>query len=83
MAVKIRLSRFGKKHAPVYRIVATDSKVKRNGQYLENLGTYNPLKHELVQLNQERMNYWISQGAQLTDAVKKINKSLKKKSVEA
>jgi small subunit ribosomal protein S16 len=84
MAVKIRLARFGKKNAPIYRIVATDSKVKRNGQYLENLGTYNPIKHQLDGFNQERVNYWVSQGAALTDAVKRLQKTLKKQdSVEA
>lgn len=84
MAVKIRLSRFGKKHAPVYRIVATDSRKKRDGQYLENLGTYNPIKHELVKFNEERLNYWVSQGAAISDAVKKIQKNYKKQSpVEA
>ncbi|MGE0010026.1 MAG: 30S ribosomal protein S16 [Candidatus Babeliales bacterium] len=78
MAVKIRLSRIGKIHAPVYRIVAADQRSKRDGKFLEILGTYNPLKHEIVKFDQERINYWVSQGAQLTDTVKrlqKINKS--------
>lgn len=79
MAVKIRLSRFGKKHAPIYRIVATDSRTKRDGEYIENLGTYNPLKHEVVQFNKERLEYWTSQGAIITDAVKKIQKTVEKK----
>jgi small subunit ribosomal protein S16 len=74
MAVKIRLSRYGKKNAPIYRIVATDSKKKRDGMYLENLGTYNPVNHQLVQFNEERINFWVSQGAILTDAVKRLQK---------
>lgn len=83
MAVKIRLSRFGKKNAPMYRIVATDSRSKRDGQYLENLGTYNSIKSELIQFNEERINYWVSQGATLTDAIKKIQKDKKKASIKA
>ena len=74
MAVKIRLSRIGKIHSPVYRIVAADERSKRDGKFLEILGTYNPLKHELIQFNQERVNYWVSQGAQLTDSVKRLHK---------
>jgi len=74
MAVKIRLSRVGKKAAPFYRIVAVDERRKRDGASLEVLGTYNPLKGEMVQFNQERINFWISQGAIPTDAVKRLQK---------
>lgn len=72
MAVKIRLARFGKKHAPVYRIVATDSRNKRDGQYIENLGTYDALSSKLVQFHGERIQHWVSKGAIVTDAVKKL-----------
>lgn len=75
MAVKIRLSRFGKKKSPMYRIVATDSKKKRDGEYLENIGTYNSIKHQLVEFKVERLTFWVSQGAIVTDAVKKIKKT--------
>ncbi len=74
MAVKIRLSRIGKIHAPVYRIVAADQRSKRDGKFLEILGTYNPLKHEIVKFDAERINYWVSQGAQVTDTVKRLQK---------
>ena len=74
MAVKIRLSRVGKKAAPFYRIVAVDERRKRDGESLEVLGTYNPTKGEMVQFNQERVNFWISQGAIPTDAVKRLQK---------
>jgi len=50
MAVKLRLSRIGKKHAPFFRIVAVDSRKKRDGSYLENLGTYDSIKGSFVQL---------------------------------
>jgi len=74
MAVKIRFTRVGKKHAPVYRIVAIDSRKKRDGEYLENLGTYNPLTREIVQWHAERIADWVSKGAVVTDAVKRLQK---------
>lgn len=74
MSVKIRLARIGKKNAPIYRIVAIDSQKKRDGQYIENLGTYDPIKQQFVQFHVDRMNDWVSKGAILSDAVKKIQK---------
>lgn len=74
MAVKIRLSRIGKKNAPVFRIVAIDSRSARDGAPLEVLGTYNPVNHQVVQFNADRINYWVSTGAQVSDSVKKIQK---------
>ena len=78
MAVKLRLSRLGKKNAPVYRIVAVDSRKKRDGKFIEELGTYNPLTGELVQFHQERITYWISQGAIPSDTVSRLQKMHKK-----
>lgn len=78
MSVKIRLARFGRVHAPVYRIVAIDSRKKRDGKALEILGTYNPLTSEIVQFHEERINAWVSKGAVVTDAVKKLQKLHKK-----
>ncbi len=74
MAVKIRFTRVGKKHAPIYRIVAIDSRKKRDGEYLENLGTYNPLTKEIVQWHTDRIAHWESKGAIVTDAVKRLQK---------
>lgn len=74
MAVKIRLSRIGKKHVPYYRIVAIDSRKKRDGASLEILGTYNPLTGELLQFHVERINDWVSKGAIVSDAVKKLQR---------
>lgn len=74
MAVKIRFTRVGKKHAPVYRIIAIDSRKKRDGEYLENLGTYNPLTKEIVQWHADRIQDWIAKGAIVTDAVKRLQK---------
>jgi small subunit ribosomal protein S16 len=78
MAVKIRLSRIGKKNVSFCRIVAVDSRKKRDGAYLENLGTYDSTKGILVQFKEDRVGYWISQGAIPTDAVKKLIKLHKK-----
>lgn len=74
MAVKIRLARIGKKNAPFYRIVAIDSRKKRDGASLEILGTYNPLTGELVQFNNDGINAWIKQGAIPSDTVKRLQK---------
>jgi len=81
MAVKIRLSRIGKKHVPMYRVVAVDERKKRDGAYLEDLGTYDARAKVFVSLAPDRIEYWMSVGAQPTDVVKKIHK-LHKKSAE-
>ena len=73
MAMKIRLARGGSKKRPFYRVVAADSRMPRDGRYVEKLGTYNPLlakdSEDRVQLNMERVNYWLGQGAQPTERV--------------
>lgn len=74
MAVKLRLSRVGKKHAPFYRIVAIDSRSPRDGAALEVLGTFDPLKSQFAQFHAERINYWLGCGAVETDAVKRLRK---------
>lgn len=81
MAVKIRLSRIGKKNAPFYRIVVLDSRKKRDGAFLEDVGTYDALKSSLVQFHEDRINYWISVGATPSETVKKIVKAHKKQAV--
>lgn len=79
MAVKIRLARFGKKKAPSYRIVAIDSQKSRDGQYIENLGTYEALTGTFVQFKADRLQDWISKGAIASDAVKKLQKKYVKR----
>ncbi|MBK1624726.1 30S ribosomal protein S16 [Afifella marina] len=73
MTVKLRLSRGGSKKRPFYRVVAADERSPRDGRYIERVGTYNPLlpkdHAERVVLNTERVEYWLSQGAQPTDRV--------------
>ncbi len=74
--VKIRLSRTGKKHQPSYRIVVTDSRRRRESIVIENLGFYNPqTKPPTIKINQVRYQYWIGQGAQPTQAVRRLAKS--------
>ena len=76
MAIKIRLARGGSKKRPFYRIVAADSRMPRDGRFIEKLGTYNPLlpkdSEERVKMNVERIQYWMSQGAQPTDRISRF-----------
>lgn len=73
MAMKIRLARGGSKKRPHYAIVATDSRMPRDGRFLEKLGTYNPLlakdSEDRVKMDMERVQYWLGKGAQPTDRV--------------
>jgi small subunit ribosomal protein S16 len=76
MAIKIRLARGGSKKRPFYRIVAADSRMPRDGRFIEKLGTYNPLlpkdSEDRVKMDVERIQYWMSQGAQTTDRVSRF-----------
>ncbi len=76
MAMKIRLARGGSKKRPFYRIVATDSRMPRDGRFIEKLGTYNPLlpkdSEERVKMNVERVQYWLGEGAQPTDRISRM-----------
>ena len=75
MAVKIRLSRKGTKKRPFYRIVAADIEAPRDGRYLENLGTYDPMVDPaVVTLKEDRIKYWMAEGAKTTTTVKSIFK---------
>lgn len=73
MAVKIRLTRMGSKKKPVYRIVASDSRRPRDGQYIELIGTYNPLVNPAdIKVNKELAKKWLRNGAEPTDTVRSI-----------
>lgn len=73
--VKIRLTRRGAKNKPFYRVIVCDSKIRRDGPFLEIIGTYNPLKDPSeVKINTERAKYWLSCGAQPTSPVRRILK---------
>ena len=73
MAVKLRLTRMGKKKQPTYRVVAIDSRTKRDGEYIELIGTYNPLtKPATVKLNEKVALKWLGNGAIPSDTVKNL-----------
>ena len=73
MAVKLRLTRMGKTKQPMYRVVAIDSHTKRDGEYIELIGTYNPLtKPATVKINEEVALKWLNNGAVPTDTVRNI-----------
>ncbi|KAG7344167.1 30S ribosomal protein S16 [Nitzschia inconspicua] len=73
MVVRLRLQRFGRTHAPFYRMVAANARAPRDGKFLEIVGTYNPIanKHGMkeIRLKEDRLKYWLAVGAQPTDRV--------------
>jgi small subunit ribosomal protein S16 len=75
VAVKIKLKRVGKIHAPQYRVVVADSRTARNGRAIEEIGVYQPLEEpSLIKVDSERVQYWLGVGAQPTEAVAAILK---------
>jgi len=71
--VKIRLTRIGAKKAPFYRVIVTDSRTRRDGPFLEIIGTYDPLPDPSeIKIDAERAKHWLSVGAQPTSTVKKL-----------
>jgi len=73
MAVKIRLTRKGKKKQPTYRVVVADERSPRDGRYIEQIGRYDPRQEpSVVEIENERAEYWLSVGAQPSDAVRKL-----------
>ncbi|MFH0980986.1 MAG: 30S ribosomal protein S16 [Planctomycetota bacterium] len=77
MAVRLRLKRFGRRHRPFYRLTAMDSRRTRDGRALEELGYYDPLAkatEKQVSLKRERIEYWLSVGAQPTETVRDLLK---------
>ncbi len=75
MAVKIRLRRMGAKKAPFYRVVVADSRYPRDGRFIEEIGTYNPMADPTeFKIDEEKAKKWIANGAQPTDTVKELLK---------
>ncbi|MDQ7054827.1 MAG: 30S ribosomal protein S16 [candidate division KSB1 bacterium] len=73
MAVRLRLTRMGRRKKPFYRIVAVDSRVKRDGKYLEAIGFYNPIPEPYeLQIDTDRALYWLKKGAQPSDTVRSL-----------
>lgn len=84
--VTIRLSRGGAKKQPFYHIVATDSRSRRDGRYIERLGYYNPVARgdaTAVQIDLDRVDYWTSVGAQMSERVNKVVKGYRKEQASA
>lgn len=80
MSVRIRLSRGGSKKRPFYKVVAADSRSPRDGRFIERLGSYNPMLPQdnasRFTVNEERVKYWLSQGAQPTERLEKLLSNL-------
>ena len=73
MAVRIRLTRTGKKKQPSYRVVVADGRAPRDGRYIEQIGRYDPRQEpSVIEINQERANYWLQNGAQPSDPVRRL-----------
>ncbi len=86
MALKIKLARIGATHNPVYRVVVAEARGRRDGRFVEILGTYSPRaknESETLKLDVERADYWISQGALPTDTSRSLLKRAKKADAES
>ena len=84
--VTIRLARGGSKKRPFYHIHVADSRVSRDGRFIERLGFFNPIARggsERARIDLERVDYWVRQGAQMSDRVKKVVKDYRKATVGA
>ena len=79
MAVKIRLARHGAKKAPYYRVVVIDSRSRREGRPIEEVGRYNPcVEPSMIKLDREKIDKWIANGAQPTDTVARLIETARK-----
>lgn len=79
MPVRLRMQRFGAKKRPYYRIVATDKRNPRDGRYIEQVGTYDPLQDPpAIRMNVDRVKYWVNHGAQPSDTVRSLMRKLKR-----
>lgn len=75
--VVIRLTRGGSKKRPFYQVIVTDRRNRRDGRFIERVGFYNPVaneKQERIRLDADRLNYWVGQGAQVSDSVARLVK---------
>mgnify|MGYP000144446792 CR=1 FL=1 len=73
--LKLKLTRTGKKNYPTYKLIVAEAKSKRDGKFIENLGTYNPnTEPQELKLNQNRIRYWLNHGAKPTETVNRLLK---------
>ena len=78
MATVVRLTRMGRKKKPFYRIVVTDSRKRRDSGWIESIGYYNPMTEpEVIKFDEERLKYWTSVGAKMSERVKRITGNMK------
>ena len=83
MSVKIRMKRFGSKNRPQWRIVVSDAKSPRDGRFIEEIGYYDALpKEDIFVVKQDRLDYWVKQGAQMSVALKSLVRREKKKTTK-
>ena len=83
MAVKLRLQRFGTKKRPYYRIVAADSRMPRDGRFLEQVGTYDPMTEPAnLRIKDDRLDHWLSVGAQPSDTVASLVRRYRRENTE-
>ncbi len=80
LMVRIRLRRSGRRNRPFFRIVVIDSRKARDGEYLENVGYYDPRDKRISNVNRDRIDYWISKGAKPTNTVSRLLRVLQSKS---
>lgn len=81
--VKIRLSRAGAKKRPYYHIVATDSRNRRDGAFIEQLGSYDPMRDPAaIEIDGDRIDYWVKNGAQLSETVASLVKRVRAEAAE-
>lgn len=82
--VKIRLSRAGAKKNPYYRVVVSDSRSPRDGNFIEQIGTYNPqLSASVIKVCDDRLSHWLKNGAQLTETVDRLLKKNRREAKKA
>ncbi len=77
MALRIRVSRYGRKHHPIYRLVVADAKAPRDGKVVDVIATYDPVNKRLIEAKEEKLKEWLQKGAELTDRAKAILKNSK------
>lgn len=77
MALRIRVSRYGRRHHPIYRIVVTEAKAPRDGKVVDVIATYDPVEKRLIEAKAEKLRDWLQKGAELTDRAKAILKNSK------
>ncbi len=77
MALRIRVSRYGRRHHPIYRLVVADAKAPRDGKVVDVIATYDPVNKRLIEVKEERLKEWLQKGAEITDRAKAILKNAK------